>query len=91
MVALTNIKFDLDNLDRVLRNAIEKGLTTRQVKSTVNKLAVDEIEKVVEKNQNLFRPDAGPGGGNELVGQLGIGQGSRLKPGPGVGGNSPLP
>ena len=32
-----------------------------------------EIEKVVVKNKDLFRPDAGPGGGDELVGQLGIG------------------
>jgi len=74
---LASLKFNLDEVEKVLRDAIAKGLSTRQLKNEVQKAAVVEIEKAVDKNQNLFRPDAGPGGGDELVGKLGIGQGGR--------------
>jgi hypothetical protein len=72
-MAKVDVKFDLNKVDSVLRNAITKGLSTQFLKNEVIKLTRIEIEKVVNRNQNLFRPDKGDDGGNELVGLLGIG------------------
>lgn len=74
-MAFANMSFDLRKIEATLRKAIEKGLSTSKIKTEVTKLAVVEIEKVVENNQDLFRPDRGPDGGDDLVGFLGIGQG----------------
>ena len=74
-MAFININFDTRKVEATLRKAIEKGLSTNKIKNEVTKLTVAEIEKVVEKNQDLFRPDRGSDGGDELVGLLGIGQG----------------
>lgn len=75
MAGFASIKFDLKKVDAALRRAIAKGLSTNSVKNTVTKLAAAEIEKVVDANQDLFRPDRGADGGNSLVGLLGIGKG----------------
>jgi len=72
---MVDMSFDLRKIEATLRKAIEKGLSTSKIKTEVTKLAVVEIEKVVEANQDLFRPDRGPGGGDDLIGFLGIGQG----------------
>lgn len=66
---------NLDKAEKVLREAILRGLSTRALKDSVEKLAAAEIEKVVTRNQDLFRPDKGSDGGDDLVGFLGIGQG----------------
>jgi len=65
---------DLDKAEKVLRDAILAGLSTRTLKVNVEKLAQKQIENVVDRNQDLFRPDRGPDGGDDLVGFLGIGQ-----------------
>jgi len=74
-MAFINIKFDTRKIEKALRSAIEKGLASDILKAQVTTLTVIEIEKVVEDNQDLFRPDRGSDGGNDLVGLLGIGQG----------------
>jgi len=77
MTEIANVKINLNKLEKVLRDSIARGLASSVVKAEVEKATVVEIEKAVEANQNLFRPDVGPGGGDELVGQLGIGQDGR--------------
>ncbi len=74
-MATFSASVNLDDAEKILRNAIAKGLAAKNLKTQVTLLAKKEIERIVDKNQALFRPDVGPGGGPELVGQLGIGQG----------------
>lgn len=74
-MSFARMSFDLKNIEKTLRRAITKGLSTIKLKTEVTKLAAAEIEKVVDGNQELFRPDRGPDGGNDLVGLLGIGKG----------------
>jgi len=73
MGEIAGVRFNLDKVEKALAKAIAKGLTTRQIKADIKAITSQEIEKVVIKNKDLFRPDAGPGGGDELVGKLGIG------------------
>ena len=77
MVDFARLNFNLDGVEKAINNAVSKGLATKQIKSDVEKIAIAEIERAVDINQNLFRPDAGPGGGDNLVGELGIGQDGR--------------
>jgi hypothetical protein len=73
MTELAGIRFNLNQLEEALGRAVAKGLATKQIKDDMKAITSQEIEKVVVSNKDLFRPDAGPGGGDELVGQLGIG------------------
>jgi hypothetical protein len=77
IMASFNIIGKDDGFLRQLRTAISNGLSTNELKSRVEKLVKSEIEDVVEKNQDLFRPDRGPDGGDDLVALLGIGEGGR--------------
>jgi hypothetical protein len=74
MVEAASVRLNLNSAEETLRKAIEKGLATSQIKKDIKAIASNEITAVVINNQALFRPDIGPGGGNELVGQLGIGE-----------------
>jgi len=67
---------NLDRAEKILRDAILAGLSSRKLKASVENLALSQIEKTVNNNQDLFRPDRGPEGGDDLVGFLGIGQSS---------------
>ena len=70
-----NIIGKSDKFFKSLEKALRKGLSKGQLKTQVTNAAKVEIDNVVQKAQNRFRPDKGPGGGDELVGQLGIGKG----------------
>lgn len=55
--------------------AILRKLKSSQIKKAIERNAFVQIEKAVYEHQNLFRPDKCPGGGEELIALLGIGEG----------------
>lgn len=73
-----NVFGDNDKLFEQIRKALTGKLSTRQVKTLVEREAAKEIEKAVDETQDLFRPDRGPGGGDDLIALLGIGEGGRV-------------
>lgn len=76
-MAKFNIVGNSGKFFKSLEKALKKGLSRRQLKTQVTNAAKVEIDNVVQKTQDRFRPDRGPGGGDELVGQLGIGKGGK--------------
>ncbi len=78
---MTIIKVDttkgIKGFANVLLSAIEKGISSRKIKVEAEKAAIIQIEKAVKANQDLFRPDRGSDGGDDLIGLLGIGQGGK--------------
>ncbi len=78
---MTSIKIDttkgIKGFAKVLLGVIEQGISSRKIKVEAEKAAIIQIEKAVKANQDLFRPDRGPDGGDNLVGLLGIGQGGK--------------
>ena len=76
-MADVNINLGFGEFNKKLRAAIDKGLANKELKRLVEIETIKAIESVVTKNQDLFRPDRGGDGGNDLIGFLGIGEGGR--------------
>ena len=73
MTANFGIDVDFGDFQKKLRKSIDDGLANLELKATIESEAAKAIESVITENQDTFRPDRGPDGGDDLIGFLGIG------------------
>lgn len=70
-IVIKNIK----DFDEAVLKAVSDKFSRKR--SQINTIVEEQIGAAVEQEKNLFRPDRGPNGGSDVVGQLGIGFGGR--------------
>ncbi len=63
------------DFDDAVLQAVAKKFS--QKRSEIDKAVQEQIGVAIEENRDLFKPDRGPNGSDDVVGQLGIGFGGR--------------